>query len=50
MSNEYVAVLAYAIVSFVAVVVGLVWQRYRVSIGRHLGLKHYTQDHADKAH
>jgi hypothetical protein len=43
MRNEYVAVIAYAAVPFLVIVGGLIWQRYRKSIGRRLGLKHYHE-------
>jgi hypothetical protein len=44
MSNEYVAVLAYATVAFLAFLGGLIWLRYRIFIGRRFRLKNYHEN------
>lgn len=49
MNNEYVALLSYAGVTFIAFVGGLLWMKYRRAIKRHLQLKHY-HDSGDESH
>ena len=50
MSNEYVAVLAYAAVAFFAFLGGIVWLRFRLSIGRRLKLKNYHENSDEHIH
>jgi hypothetical protein len=50
MGNEYVALLAYAVVAFIVFLGGLIWLRFRASIGRRLRLKHYHEDGGHISH
>jgi hypothetical protein len=50
MTGEYVALLAYAAVTFIAFIGGVAWGRYRHSIKKRLNLKHYREDEGKTSH